>query len=215
MSGPAVGPVNTVTPSHELPSLQGKAGNAGVVQMLSEGGHSWAGRTADPASGVRRAVVQRSRLSHGNISFTNVSLKYPESQGKATRVLELLAGNTQVKSFLADRSCRITLEKRTTETPANVVDKGAEGVFVTMASYYLENYGIGYIVGMLCHEFGMHPMAQAAPPTPPSRPITCSASFPEARGTPSTAMSPWRWRISCCGTCTTRRTAPWNRTSPT
>ena len=163
VSGPAVSPVNTATPSHELPSLQGKAGNAGVVQMLSEGGHSWAGRKADPASGVRRAVVQRSKLSHGNVSFTNVSLKYPESQGKATRVLELLAGNAQVKSFLADRSCRITLEKRTTETPANVVDKGAEGVFVTLASYYLENYDIGYIVGMLCHEFGMHPMAQAAP----------------------------------------------------
>ncbi|MFG2785402.1 hypothetical protein ACGFY7_47260 [Streptomyces prunicolor] len=162
VSGPAV---NTVTPSHELLSLQGKAGNAGVVQMLSEGGHSWAGRAADPAPAVQRAVVQRSKLSHGNISFTNVALKYPESQGKATRILELLASNTQIKSFLADRTCRITLEKRTTETPANVVDKGAEGVFVTLASYYLENYDIGYIVGMLCHEFGMHPMAQAAPNT--------------------------------------------------
>ncbi|MCX5240744.1 hypothetical protein OG824_36595 [Streptomyces prunicolor] len=136
VSGPAV---HTVTPSHELLSLQGKAGNAGVVQMLGERGHSCAGRAADPAPAVQRAVVQRSKLSHGNISFTNVALKYPESQGKATRILELPASNTQIKSFLADRTCRIRLEKRTTETPANVVDKGAEGVFVTLASYYLEN----------------------------------------------------------------------------
>ena len=163
VSAPAAPTVNTVTPSHELLSLQGKAGNAGVVRMLSEGGRSWAGRAADPTPVVQRAVVQRSKLSHGNISFTNVSLKYPESQGKATRILELLASNSKVTSFLGDRTCRITLEKRTTETPANVVDKGAEGVFVTMASYYLENYDIGYIVGMLCHEFGMHPMAQSAP----------------------------------------------------
>lgn len=162
-NAPAVSPVNTVTPSHELLSLQGKAGNAGVVRMLGQGGHSWAGRAGEPGSTVQRAVVQRNKLSHGNISFTNVSLKYPESQGKATRVLELLSSNSKVKSFLGDRSCRITLEKRTTEAPANVVDKGAEGVFVTLASYYLENYDIGYIVGMLCHEFGMHPMAQAAP----------------------------------------------------
>ena len=39
--------------------------------MLSEGGHSWAGRAADPAPSVQRAVVQRSKLSHGNVSFTN------------------------------------------------------------------------------------------------------------------------------------------------
>lgn len=165
VSAPAV---NTTAPSRELLSLQARAGNAGVVRMLGEGGHLWAGRAtgpapAGPAPAVQRAVVQRSKLSHGNITFTNVSLKYPESQGKATRLLGLLASNTAIKSFLGDRTCRITLEKRTTETPADVVDKGAEGVFVTLASYYLENYDIGYIVGMLCHEFGMHPMAQAVP----------------------------------------------------
>jgi hypothetical protein len=160
VSSPAV---QAVTPSHQLLSLQARAGNAGVVRMLGEGGHVWAGRAADPVPAVQRAVVQRSKLSHGNITFTNVSLKFPESQGKATRILDLLTSNTAIKSFLGDRTCRITLEKRTTETPADVVDKGAEGVFVTLASYYLENYDIGYIVGMLCHEFGMHPMAEAAP----------------------------------------------------
>ncbi|MFJ9246640.1 hypothetical protein [Streptomyces sp. NPDC101776] len=160
MSAPAV---RTVTPSHELLSLQARAGNAGVVRMLGEGGHGWAGRAADPAPAVQRAVVQRNKLSHGNITLTNVSLKFPGSQGKATRILDLLTSNTAIKSFLGDRPCRIMLEKRTKETPANVVDKGTEGVFVTLASYYLENYDIGYIVGMLCHEFGMHPMAEADP----------------------------------------------------
>ena len=161
VSVPATG---TAKPAHELLSLQAKAGNAGVVQMLSGGGHASAGRTAGTApAAVQRAPVQRSKLSHGNITFTNVAVKYPESLGKATRILELLSANTAIKSFLGDRPCQITLEKRTTETPADVIDKGAEGVFVTLASYYLENYDIGYITGMLCHEFGIHPMAEAVP----------------------------------------------------
>ena len=166
LSGPAADTARppAAQPSHELLSLQSRAGNANVVRMLGEEGHSSAGQAAGPAPAVQRApVVQRSKLSSGNISFTNVSLKFPESQDKATRVLELLSANTAIKSFLNGRTCRITLEKRTTQTPADVVDKGTDGVVVTMAAYYLENYDIGYIVGMLCHEFGIHPMAAAAP----------------------------------------------------
>ncbi|MBK6017397.1 hypothetical protein [Streptomyces sp. MBT53] len=156
LSGPAA---DTATrPAHALLSLQSRAGNANVARMLGAEGR--------PAPAVQRApVVQRNKLLNGNISFTNVSLKYPESQDKATRVLQLLSANTAIKSFLNNRSCRITLEKRTSQAPADVVDKGADGVFVTMAAYYLENYDIGYIVGMLCHEFGIHPMAAAAPHT--------------------------------------------------
>ncbi|MGW3101144.1 hypothetical protein [Streptomyces sp. NPDC001100] len=154
LSGPAA---DTATrPAHALLSLQARAGNANVARMLGQEGR--------PAPAVQRApVVQRSKLLNGHISFTNVSLKFPESQDKATRVLELLSVNTAIKSFLNGRTCHITLEKRTSQAPADVVDKGADGVFVTMAAYYLENYDIGYIVGMLCHEFGIHPMAAAAP----------------------------------------------------
>ncbi|MGH1552720.1 hypothetical protein ACRAWF_13570 [Streptomyces sp. L7] len=62
-------------------------------------------------------MVQRNKLPNGNISFTNVSLKYPESQDKATRVLQLLSVNTAIKSFLDGRTCRITLEKRDVTGP--------------------------------------------------------------------------------------------------
>ncbi|MFE2421445.1 hypothetical protein [Streptomyces hokutonensis] len=124
LSGPAA---DTARPAHELLSLLSSAGNASVARMLGQEGR--------PAPAVQRApVVQRSKLVKGNISFTNVSLKFPESQGKATRVLDLLSVNTAIKSFLDGRTCRITLEKRTSQALADVVDKGADGAFVTMAA---------------------------------------------------------------------------------
>nr|WP_228718785.1 DUF4157 domain-containing protein [Kitasatospora acidiphila] len=104
--------------------------------------------------------IQRTRLASGKIAFTNVSVKYPESQQKAMRVLGLLSSHPGITQFLDGRTCEITLEKRTTETPADVIDKGPDGVFVTLAAYYFENYDIGYIAGMLCHEFGIHPLAE-------------------------------------------------------
>ncbi len=48
---------------------------------------------------------------------------------------------------------------RTTETPADVIDRGTDGVDINLASYYFEKYEIGYIMGMLAHEIGLHPLA--------------------------------------------------------
>ncbi|MFH9136087.1 DUF4157 domain-containing protein [Streptomyces sp. NPDC017524] len=108
-------------------------------------------------------TIQRAQLSFGQITFTNVSAKHEESRGKAERILQLLGSHTAIQQYLGDRRCEITLEKRTTETPADVIDKGEAGVFVNLASYYFENYDIGYIAGMLCHEFGIHPLAESLP----------------------------------------------------
>jgi hypothetical protein len=105
------------------------------------------------------------RIASGNVAFTNVAGRHEESVGKATRVLQLLKQHPTIRPYIGDRKCDIVLEKRTTETPADVVDKGADGVEVTIASYYFENYDIGYIVGMLSHEFAMHPLANAKPNT--------------------------------------------------
>ncbi|MCC5034513.1 DUF4157 domain-containing protein [Streptomyces sp. WAC 00631] len=120
---------------------------------------------AGAAGPVQRSApaVQRMKLAQGRIAFTNVALKYPEYMEKAGRLLQLLAGHSMIRSYLGERDCSITLEKRTTETPADVIDKGEEGVFVNLASYYFENYDIGYIAGMLCHEFGIHPLAESMP----------------------------------------------------
>lgn len=117
---------------------------------------------AAPAAVQRSApAIQRTRLGSGNIAFTNVSTNYPQSQDKAMRIIGLLAAHPGIKEFLGNRTCAITLEKRTTETPADVIDKGAEGVFVKLAAYYFENYDMGHIAGMLCHEFGIHPLAES------------------------------------------------------
>ncbi len=62
-------------------------------------------------------------------------------------------------AYVGDRPVRITLHVRTTETPADVTDRGDAGVDINLASYYFEKYDIGYIMGMLAHEIGLHPLA--------------------------------------------------------
>ncbi|MGP3998777.1 eCIS core domain-containing protein [Streptomyces sp. 8N706] len=121
--------------------------------LAGEGGREPAQRTELP--------IQRARLASGGIAFTNVAVKYPEYVDKATRILELLSSHGAIKKFLGDRRCAIVLEKRTTESPAEVKSGGGDSVTVLLASYYFENYDIGYIAGMLCHEFGIHPVADA------------------------------------------------------
>ncbi|WP_225446726.1 DUF4157 domain-containing protein [Streptacidiphilus sp. PB12-B1b] len=117
------------------------------------------------AGPVQRALptIQRARLSSGSIAFTNVSMKYPQYSDKAQRILQLLTSHSAITQYINGRRCDITLEKRALETPADVTDKGADGVDVKLAAYYFEQYDIGYIAGMLCHEFGIHPLAEAKP----------------------------------------------------
>ncbi|MGX7761448.1 hypothetical protein ACWQ06_22695 [Streptomyces angustmyceticus] len=140
-------------PRGDLLALQRTAGNAALTAALREGGHA-VQRAAGPA-------VQRAPLSHGNFQFTNLAQTNPQYRDKAIRVLDLLGRHTTIRNYVGTRTCRITLEKRTTETPADVVDRGAEGVSVTLAAYYFENYDIGYLTGMLAHEFAVHPLASA------------------------------------------------------
>jgi hypothetical protein len=145
-------------------ALQRTAGNAAVTEMVN---HRRNGRTGTDAGvrpqvtapSVQRALpIQRMRWASGNFEFTNVS---PDYMDKATRVLDLLSSHSVIKKYVNGRPCRITLEKRTADTPADVIDRGADGVQVTMAAHYFENYEIGYIAGMLAHEFGIHPVPES------------------------------------------------------
>jgi len=140
-------------PRGDLLALQRTAGNAALSAALRQGG-----RVVQRASGP---VVQRAPLSHGNFQFTNLEQSNAQYRAKATRVLDLLGRHATITNYVGTRTCRITLEKRTTETPAEVVDKGAEGVSVTLAAYYFESYDVGYLTGMLAHEFAVHPLASA------------------------------------------------------
>ncbi|MFF0885398.1 hypothetical protein [Streptomyces sp. NPDC003456] len=98
-------------------------------------------------------------FTSGAFEFTNLKHTDPRYRDKAVRIIELLGDHPTIRSYVGDRPVRITLHLRTTETPADVRDLGAEGVQINLASYYFEKYGIGYIMGMLAHEIGLHPLA--------------------------------------------------------
>ncbi|MFD6027985.1 WXG100-like domain-containing protein, partial [Streptomyces griseoluteus] len=95
----------------------------------------------------------------GNFEFTNLRHTEERYRDKAVRIIELLADHPTIKAYIGGRPCRITLHVRTTETPADVIDRGDAGVEINLASYYFEKYDVGYIMGMLAHEIGLHPLA--------------------------------------------------------
>ncbi|MGV9560687.1 hypothetical protein, partial [Streptomyces sp. NPDC003522] len=94
----------------------------------------------------------------GNFEFTNLNQtdRYVE---KAMRIVELLDEHATIRDYVGGRPVRITLRLRTTEAPADVIDRGDDGVDINLASYYFEKYDTGYVMGMLAHEIGLHPLA--------------------------------------------------------
>ncbi|MGW7265042.1 WXG100-like domain-containing protein [Streptomyces sp. NPDC054842] len=101
----------------------------------------------------------------GNYEFTNLN-QTERYLDKAVRIIQLLDEHGTIKDYVGDRTVRITLHLRTTETPADVRDLGENGVQINLASYYFEKYDIGYIMGMLAHEIGLHPLASRNPEIP-------------------------------------------------
>ncbi|WP_369275089.1 hypothetical protein AB5J55_38630 [Streptomyces sp. R11] len=114
---------------------------------------------ADPNTTPTAAEPTLAPFKSGNFEFTNLKLTDDRYRDKAVRIIELLRKHATIRSYIDDRPCRITLLVRTTETPANVRDRGADGVDIELASYYFEKYDIGYVMGMLSHEIGLHPLA--------------------------------------------------------
>ncbi|MFB6638587.1 hypothetical protein ACFCYF_15150 [Streptomyces chartreusis] len=98
-------------------------------------------------------------FSSENFEFTNLRFTDDRYLAKAVRIMELLRKHDTIRDYIGGRPCRITLRVRTTETPADVIDRGTDGVDINLASYYFEKYEIGYIMGMLAHEIGLHPLA--------------------------------------------------------
>ncbi|MFD0311792.1 hypothetical protein [Streptomyces sp. NPDC127119] len=117
----------------------------------------------DPNTAAGQAAVQPAPLyapfSSGNFEFTNLKHTNEAYRDKAVRIIDLLRKHDTIKEYVGDRRVRVTLHVRTTETPADVTDRGDAGVDINLASYYFEKYGIGHIMGMLAHEIGLHPLA--------------------------------------------------------
>ncbi|WP_158756482.1 hypothetical protein [Streptomyces sp. NRRL S-475] len=95
----------------------------------------------------------------GNFEFTNLKHTDEAYRDKAVRIIDLLRKHDTIRRYIANRPCRITLHVRTTEPPADVLDRGPDGVEINLASYYFEKYDIGHVMGMLAHEIGLHPLA--------------------------------------------------------
>ncbi|MGW6026513.1 WXG100-like domain-containing protein [Streptomyces sp. NPDC055214] len=134
--------------AYELSTLSGNEANAAVPTTSSD-----TAPATPPEPSLRSFKL-------GNFEFTNLNQadKYVE---KAVRIVELLDEHGTISSFVGGRPVRITLHVRTTETPADVRDLGDAGVEINLASYYFEKYDIGYVMGMLAHEIGLHPLASA------------------------------------------------------
>ncbi|MGI3198910.1 hypothetical protein ACRJ4W_10415 [Streptomyces sp. GLT-R25] len=112
--------------------------------------------TAPAPTAVGPALVP---FKSGNYEFTNLKHTDEKYRDKAVRIIELLRKHDTIRDYVNGRPVRITLHVRTTETPADVIDLGDEGVQINLASYYFEKYDIGYVMGMLAHEIGLHPLA--------------------------------------------------------
>ncbi|MFZ3573432.1 hypothetical protein ACOKM5_41530 [Streptomyces sp. BH097] len=114
---------------------------------------------ADPAPDDLDAPDATPDTPPRDIEFTNLDDSDQRHRDKAARIVELLGRHGTISDYIGGRPVRITLHIRTTETPADVVDRGDEGVQINLASYYFEKYDIGYVMGMLSHEIGLHPLA--------------------------------------------------------
>ncbi|MHC5256241.1 WXG100-like domain-containing protein [Streptomyces sp. UC4497] len=95
----------------------------------------------------------------GNFEFTNLNHTNERYRDKAVQIIDVLKKHQTIRDYVGGRPVRITLHVRTTETPADVIDRGDAGVDINLASYYFEKYDIGYVMGMLSHEIGLHPLA--------------------------------------------------------
>ncbi|MFJ2264541.1 hypothetical protein ACIOKD_40830 [Streptomyces sp. NPDC087844] len=113
----------------------------------------------DPNTAPGQPTTLYAPFSSGNFEFTNLKHTNERYRDKAIRIIDLLRKHDTIKEYVGDRRVRITLHVRTTETPADVTDRGDAGVDINLASYYFEKYGIGHIMGMLAHEIGLHPLA--------------------------------------------------------
>lgn len=101
-------------------------------------------------------------LTHNNLAFVNISGNSPIYTEKATAALRLLSSHTAITAYLNGRQCNIRLAKRLAATPADITDNGPAGVVdVVLAAYYFESYSVGYVAGMLCHEFAVHHVADS------------------------------------------------------
>ncbi|MPY30746.1 hypothetical protein FNH09_05285 [Streptomyces adustus] len=132
-------------------------GGAPWPNWLTSGSSSASSAAASSSSGSSTGVVQTRGLPVGKFFFANLSTHEPIFIGKAAALASILSLHQGIQQYLAGRPTRIILEKRLADSPAEIIPS-PEGPQITLAAYYFERYSLGYLAGMIAHEFGAHPL---------------------------------------------------------
>jgi len=95
----------------------------------------------------------------GNIRFTNLKTSNAKYRNKAQSIINVLQNTQFIQMFLANKDAIITLE-RDGITPASISVVGNQ-VQIQLAPWFFEQQSRGRIIGMLAHEFAVHPLGNA------------------------------------------------------
>ena len=88
------------------------------------------------------------------IKIKNVDKK---DQLKCKQIVQILEKHKSIVDFIGKRQCSIELVTGD-ENPSWIWAK-KHIVELGLSYWFLEGYPLGYCLGMMCHEFGVHPMA--------------------------------------------------------
>ncbi|MCA8831060.1 hypothetical protein [Hymenobacter pini] len=132
-------------------------GPGAAVQMKME---RKGGINASKTSQLRQSSASSSSIvqCYGQIRFANLSndTKY---QTKGAAIIAALQATPSIHGFLANKNAVITLESDPQLASVRVVD---DQVQITLSPWFFEQQSRGRILGMLAHEFGVHPLADEA-----------------------------------------------------
>lgn len=95
---------------------------------------------------------------YGAIRFANLKNEQ-KYQTKGAEIVATLQATPSIQGFLANKNTLITLEHDPQLASVNVND---DQVRITLSPWFFEQQSRGRIVGMLAHEFGVHPLADEA-----------------------------------------------------
>lgn len=116
--------------------------------------------TGDKNTPLRQSPAASGNIvqCYGQIRFANLAsdAKY---QTKGAAIIAALQATPNIQNFLANKNAVITLESDPQLASVRVRD---DQVQITLSPWFFEQESRGRILGMLAHEFGVHPLADEA-----------------------------------------------------
>jgi Domain of unknown function (DUF4157) len=139
---------------HEADVMGAKAMVPTAQRMVVGGGN------ADEYTQLRQSLASSGNIvqCYGQIRFANLhnDLKY---QTKGAAIIAALQATPNIQNFLVNKNAVITLESDPQLASVRVRD---DQVQITLSPWFFEQQSRGRILGMLAHEFGVHPLADEA-----------------------------------------------------